>query len=339
MIRLFEQFADGIEISLIDNDDDKKDAIAIIDETFKKYGGFRIIAGSVDFNISIVLKKDGEVIGAYMLGTHPMHILENLKHYLGKKSVEGAAIAVKSEFRNLGYGNMLKDFSIENTKADYIWGMQLKDLKNINDWAKRRRIVFSSNDMFVTLQDLKDTFPILQQTNGINCGPTSLKMLLNYYKTRKNPSLDTLTDVMEVDTDFGTTDIRMKKGLVYCKINHKQIKTNSEGALNLLKNYIKNDRKILLRTLTQGVKHWIVIYDFKDNLFLVADPWLGKIKYNDKEIYNIWKPRNFDGFIVYGDFFENIENWKYGWDKEKDDNWDDRITPMNNNIDNIIKIY
>ena len=29
-------------------------------------------------------------------------------------------------------GNMLKDFSIENTKADYIWGMQLKDLKNIS---------------------------------------------------------------------------------------------------------------------------------------------------------------------------------------------------------------
>lgn len=54
-----------------------------------------------------------------------------------------------------------------------------------------------------------------------------------------------------------------------------------------------------MRTLTQGIKHWVVIYGKTHNQFLVADPWLGKIKYNVEQIISIWKPRDFDGFIVY----------------------------------------
>lgn len=314
---MFEEYNSDVEISLINNDEDKQSAIDIIDETFRKYGGFGTISGSVNFDISIVLKKNNEVVGTYLIGNHPMHLLGNLKHYLGLKGIEGVALAVKPKFRGLGYGNMLKDYSIHNTNADYIWGMQLRDLKNINDWAKRRRIVSSSSSMFITLQDLKDKFPYISQTTGINCGPTSLKILLEYYKSRINPSIDELGEIMETDFDFGTTDVRMKKGLVHCNLNHRQIHIDDSNALTLLKNYVKNDRKILLRTLTRGVKHWVVVYDFKDDLFLVSDPWLGKIKYNDKQIYNIWKPRNFDGFIVYGDIETKTEG----------------------KIDNIIKIY
>ena len=339
MIKLFEEYNSNIEISLINNDEDKKAVIAVIDETFKKYGGLLTVRGSVDFNISLALKKDGVVVGTYLLGNHPMHLIENVKHYLGLKGIEGVALAVKPEFRGAGYGNMLKDYSVQNTKADYIWGMQLRDLKNVNDWAKRRRIVFSSSAMFITLQDLKDKFPHLHQTSGINCGPTSLKMVLEYFKAKKNPSIDELTEIMEVDVDAGTTDVRMKKGLIYCKMNHKQIKINEGEALIFLKNYVKNDRKILLRTLTRGVKHWVVVYDYKDDLFLVADPWLGKIKYNDKEIYNIWEPRNFDGFIVYGETKEKMIFW--GDEDDEDDEDDEEVewVETNTNIDNIVKIY
>jgi GNAT superfamily N-acetyltransferase len=287
MVKLFEEYSNDVEISLIKNEEDKKSSIDIIDETFKKYGGFSTIAGSVNFDISLILKHKDEIVGTYMLGTHPMHLLGNMKHYLRLRGIEGVALAVKPEFRGSGYGNMLKDYSIQNTKADYIWGMQLRDLKNINDWAKRRRIVFSSSSMFITLQDLNDKFPHLHQTSGINCGPTSLKMLLEYYNSKINPSIDELTDIMEVDVAAGTTDVRMRKGLVHCNLNHKQIKVNEGEALTFLKNYVKNDRKILLRTLTRRVKHWVVVYDYKDDLFSVADPWLGKIKYNEEQIYNM----------------------------------------------------
>lgn len=322
MIKLFEDYIkkDDIEISLINNDIDKDESINIINDIFKKYGGFSTVSGAVDFTKSIVLKKDNEVIGTYLLGTHPIHIIDNLKHYIGLKGIEGVALAIKPEYRNLGYGNLMKDYSVETNKNyDYIWGMQLKDLQNVKDWSKRRRIVFDSGDLIITLQDIKDTFPYLQQTTGINCGPTSLKILLNYYKELDRLSINELTDIMEVDMDFGTTDIRMKKGLDYCNLNYKQIVTNNNDALNLLKNYLKNDRKILLRTLTQGIKHWVVVYDYKDDLFWVADPWLGKIKYNEKQIYSIWEPRNFDGFIVYG----NRKKW---YNKP-------------NKIDKIIKLY
>jgi len=330
MIKLFENYKkNGVEISLINNKEDKKSAISIIDETFKKYGGFSTVKGSADFDISFVIKLDGEVIGTYILGDKPLHLLGTLNHYMGLKGVEGVALAVKPEFRGTGYGNMLKDYSIENSKYDYIWGMQLKDLKNVEDWAKRRRIVFSSSSMVITLQDIKDTFPHLHQTNGINCGSTSLKMLLNYYKAKINPSIDDLTDHMEIDYEFGCTDVRMKKGLEYTSLKHQQIKVNSGDALNFLKNYLKNDRKILLRTLTQGIKHWVVVYDYNDGEFCVADPWLGKIKYNEKEIYSIWEPRNFDGFVVYG---EDISTSSY-YDDE------DYIGETDNDINKIIKLY
>ena len=181
---------------------------------------------------------------------------------------------------------------------------------------KEEESYFLQVAMFITLQDLNDKFPHSKQTTGINCGPTSLKMLLNYYDVNINPPIDELTEIMEVDIEAGTTDVRMAKGLDYCEINHKQIKVDDNESLTFLKNYIKNDRKILLRTLTRGAKHWVVVYDYKDDLFLVVDPWLGKIKYNEKQIYNIWKPRNFDGFVVYGD------------NRKK-----------SNNLDKIVKIY
>ncbi len=330
MIKLFEEYNNNIEISLIKNDEDKKAAIAITDETFKKYGGFSTVAGSVDFKLSFVIKKDNEVVGTYMIGNHPMHLLGNMKHYLGLKGIEGVALAVKPEFRGSGFGNMLKDYSIENANVDYIWGMQLRDLNNVKDWAKRRRIVSASSGLIITLQDIKDKFPYLSQSTGINCGPTSLKMLLDYYKVSHNPSVNHLTEVMEVDHEAGTTDVRMKKGLVYTNMKHQQIKVSDGEAINFLKNYIKNDRKVLLRTLTKGIKHWVVVYDYKDDLFLVADPWLGKIKYNEKEIYSIWEPRNFDGFIVYGELSGP------GGFFDEDDDWEE---PVSTDINKIIKIY
>lgn len=301
MIKLFEQYKNGIEVSLIDNEYDKRKSINITNDVFKKYGGFLTISGAVDFSKSLVLKKDGNVIGAYLLGNHPIHVIDNLKHYLSKRPTEGVALAIKPKFRGLGYGNLLKDFSIKDSKSDYIWGMQLKDLDNVSDWIKRRRIVYSDDGMLMTLQDIKDTFPNMSQTSGINCGSTALKILLNYYRTSINPSLDRLTNIMEVDTEFGTTDVRMKKGIDYCNLNSKQIVTDIDNAINLLKNYLKNDRKILLRTLIHGVKHWCVVYDYNDGRFYVSDSWLGKITYDDNGIYNIWEPRNFDGFVVYGE--------------------------------------
>ena len=69
--------------------------------------------------------------------------------------------------------------------------------------------------------------------------------------------------------------------------------------MNLLNKTVEEGNVFIMRTLTKGVKHWIVIYGKKDNVFLVADPWLGKIKYDTKQIINIWEPRDFDGFVVY----------------------------------------
>ena len=40
----------------------------------------------------------------------------------------------------------------ETIGADYIWGYQLKQLDNINDWLKRRKIYHENPGMYITYQ-------------------------------------------------------------------------------------------------------------------------------------------------------------------------------------------
>jgi predicted double-glycine peptidase len=46
--------------------------------------------------------------------------------------------------------------------------------------------------------------------------------------------------------------------------------------------------------------HWIVIFDYEldGGIFYVNDPWLGEITYNESELYEIWKDRNFFFFEI-----------------------------------------
>lgn len=291
-----------VYVSSIKTEEDKECAIKVVDLVFKSYGGYSVIAGSVDFKKSYILKKGYEIIGTYLLGNHDIFFnsFGILNHYNNKNGLEGVALCIHPDYRGLGYGRMLKEYPANNIKVDYIWGIQLASLDNLENWANKRRLVYNRDGLYVTLQDIKDTFPHTYQTTCLNCGATSLKILLMYYGSYSHLSIDELSDVMEIDAEFGTTDVRMKIGLNRVNLTYEQIKVDDSNAILYLKNYIKNDRKVLLRTLINGIKHWVVVYDYNDGMFSISDPAFGKYKYSESEVYDIWKPRNFDGFIVYG---------------------------------------
>lgn len=115
-----------------------------------------------DPELSIVaVDGDQRVIGFYILGdrdvltgTRRMEPTEDLAPYQGKKGVEGIALGVIPEVRGKGIGNRLKDYP-KHLGFDYVWGLQLAELNNLQHWLKRRRLVAKSKEMYATLQDFK----------------------------------------------------------------------------------------------------------------------------------------------------------------------------------------
>lgn len=56
--------------------------------------------------------------------------------------IQGVALALDKEFRNTGIGKQL--ISVPYTmNADYIWGLHLHSLNNLNHWLKRRELLMT----------------------------------------------------------------------------------------------------------------------------------------------------------------------------------------------------
>jgi hypothetical protein len=105
----------------------------------------------VDFNKSVKLVLEGEMIGCYLV--KPNDIIENEPN-----GIEGIALAIKPSFRKLGYGEILKDWFEEYTKNNgyrYLWGQHLKGLNNKNEWLKRREIYHEGKNIFYTIKRFK----------------------------------------------------------------------------------------------------------------------------------------------------------------------------------------
>lgn len=103
---------------------------------------------NVDWDISIALKLNDKVIGCYLF--NEMQLPNPPKKYQGLDGVHGVALVIKPEYRSKGYGEILKDYPKRHW--DYIWGMQLHSLGNLEHWLKRRELISNENGLYITAE-------------------------------------------------------------------------------------------------------------------------------------------------------------------------------------------
>lgn len=84
------------------------------------------------------------------------NLIQSLKKYKGR-GIEGVALFVRKEYRNLGLGKTLLEYPYEylSKHFSYIWGGQEKDLNNLYDWLKRRELIYDTGTCFYTIGSLR----------------------------------------------------------------------------------------------------------------------------------------------------------------------------------------
>ena len=136
----------------------------------------------------------------------------------------------------------------------------------------------------------------IKQPTGNSCGPTCIKMVGDFLKA-KTPSIDDICNMCGTDWVVGTPPDKMKVGLDELGIKYIEHISEREPYQSI-KNTIDKGNVAIVRTITKGVPHWIVIYGYDENMFFVNDPWLGQIKYTENQLGDIWKVRDFFYFEI-----------------------------------------
>jgi len=262
-----------------------------------------------DWDISKKAVLNNEIIGCYLFNEIPVvsfskYQIEDLSKYKDKKGLQGVALVIKPEYRGLSYGRQLREIPLK-MGYDYVWGQHLKGLDNIDSWMRfGRRVVADNGGIIVTLMDLDGINEGFQdyhqyQDREYTCGPTCIRMVADYLNIKYNDINEIIT-ACEASKTSGTTDKGIKKALEYFNIRYKQNDViDKRQSINFLDVTLSLGDVFIMRTLTREIKHWIIIFGKDDDEYLVADPWLGVIKYKLRDIIKIWEPRNFDGFAIY----------------------------------------
>lgn len=138
-----------------------------------------------------------------------------------------------------------------------------------------------------------------KQPTGNTCGPACIKMAhstINGLGDTESLTIEMIGELCGTDWIVGTPPDRMENGLKALNMKYN-IHINDEKPYESLKLAIK-DNICLLRTLTQGVPHWIIIENNIDDIYNVLDPWLGRIQYTEEQLEKIWSVRDYYFFEV-----------------------------------------
>lgn len=100
---------------------------------------------------ALLLDDDNNIKGVYILGNHQLPSQYVQDKYVGLIGIEGLLLAVDKSVRGQGYGNKLKDYP-KSLGYGYIWGQQFKGLNNLKDWLKRRELVATTDEVYITAE-------------------------------------------------------------------------------------------------------------------------------------------------------------------------------------------
>lgn len=138
----------------------------------------------------------------------------------------------------------------------------------------------------------------IYQPTGHSCGPTCIKMVGDFLVGDVG-KIDDICKTCGTDWIEGTPPDRMKMGLDELGIKYVEHIREIEP-FQSIRNTIDKGNVAIVRTITQGTPHWIVIDGYDQKVFNVNDPWKGPIKYTEKQLHSIWRVREFFYFEIIG---------------------------------------
>ncbi len=145
-----------------------------------------------------------------------------------------------------------------------------------------------------------------KQTSGNTCGPACIYMAWYHSVNKDNMiqfdidmkySIEDIAKLCGTDWVVGTPPERLANGLNMLNLKYVEY-VSSPHPFDLLKTIIDNGNLPIIRTITQGIPHWIIVNGYDDNFFHVKDPWLGEIKYNQSDLDYIWEVRQYQFFEI-----------------------------------------
>jgi len=140
MIIIFEKYLQTPTIESIDYNKDFDDVVNLMDIIFPDTADDdwhrEYLDEIVDWNLSVKLVVDGEIIGFNLFSEHDYPKLDG-------NGVHCVALGILPEYRDMGWGKMLINYPYEKfkNKYDYLWAQHFKHLNNIHHWAKRHKVV------------------------------------------------------------------------------------------------------------------------------------------------------------------------------------------------------
>jgi hypothetical protein len=170
--KLFE--SKSVSISII-SDIDVEGVLNVLFESFGKFVNSKEellekLRRRILNNLSVCLKLDGDIVGVYLLNEKSINDFiseidkglvsdfpkEQTRIYITDKlsdnGIQGIALCVLNEYKDRGYGKMLKDY-VDNLGYDYVWGVQDKELKNIDFWKRTRKVFAESDTRWATYKN------------------------------------------------------------------------------------------------------------------------------------------------------------------------------------------
>lgn len=288
------------------------------------------ISSIAEYPISVKATYDGEIVGCYIFNREPYFpdwksvIVTNMENgtlfdrctlrsnmlcqqHRSYNPLQGIALAVAEQYRGLGIGKKLREYPL-SLPYDYIWGAHSKILRNKEHWLKFGRKVYYEDRMsFKTIMPIssrfkKSMFAIywLQQPNAYTCGPTCVNMVINYCGIMNDTY--TFTDLVQLcgcNTSTGTIHTGIENALNAFGISNQRNTTTGEQSITKLNDMLDAGNIFIMRTLIYGCKHWLVVYGREHDEYYISDPSCGLYTMHRDDVFNIWQPRDFDGFFVY----------------------------------------
>jgi len=142
------------------NHDAISECLDICHEIFSKHSsGVRSYIYSIaDWDLSLKASINNRVVGCYILQEDTLTSYSNtgfdVDAYKNLRGLHGVGLAVLPSYQGLGIGKALREYP-STMGYDYIYGMHLESLKNLDHWKKIREVVYTSNSMHITLQDFR----------------------------------------------------------------------------------------------------------------------------------------------------------------------------------------